>query len=172
MHPVDLLILEIAAGRIVGPAEIDRILQHVATTGYPDVEETVGSRLAGVEWKGRILKDTDRLPYAEIHFLRHVKVQREWPEETTFSAYLESIRDVLMDPDSGVAISRWQGRDWHLTVVRRSGPLRGPDGHEWLMIEYAVGGHWTTAFQMKLGLRQLTLSTRRRADFRWLRDPK
>jgi hypothetical protein len=145
---------------------------HVAHAGFrPSFRYPVGGRLEGLVWQGRPLTRTDVITVAEAHYLRHVVARREWPIGTTPGQYLDSIRAVTLDPDSGLLVSRWHDRVWHLSVVRRSGPLRGPQGHEWLTVEYDVrAGYWTTAFQLAGGLPAYVGDPRRR-DQRWLRQP-
>jgi hypothetical protein len=129
-----------------------------------------GGRLAGLTWQGRTLTGRDRLPPAEVHYLAHVVVGQEWPPGTTLADYLDSIRGVVLDPRSGVLTSRLYG-EWQLAVVRRSGPLRGPQGYEWLMVEYRVSiTSWATAHQLRAGLSAITQSPNRQG-VRWLRQP-
>ena len=115
------------------------------------------------------MRTGDRLPPAEIHYLRHVVIQDEWPAGATLAGYVASIRAVIADPASGVLVSRFQGV-WQLTVVRESRELRGPRGRDWVMVDYRLRtGHWTTAYQLRGGLPQLEQSERE--DRRWLCVP-
>lgn len=91
-------------------------------------------RLAGIEWQGRMLTDRDRLPPTEVHDLWHVVTRREWPQGTSMQEYIGGIREVLLDPTSGVFVGRYEGV-WQLSVARDSGNQRGPDGSGWLLIE-------------------------------------
>jgi hypothetical protein len=168
----DRLILEAAtAPRDLDAAELALVLQHVARAGFdPDALERVGGRLAGVPWQGRVLKGGDRLPPAEVHYLRHVVAQDEWPEGTTLAEYLQSMRAAILDRASGVFVSRFGG-NWQIAVICPSRDLRGPGGHEWVMVEYRVTtGLWVTGFQPAQGLAQATQDPQREAG-RWLRRP-
>lgn len=168
---VDRLILEAAAGeRKLTRAELRRVLEHVAQAGFdPNARERVRGRLAEREWQGTVLRGGDRLPPADVHYLRHVVAGREWPAGTTLVAYLGSIGAVVLDPRSGVLVCRYQGA-WQLTIVRRSHELRGPQGSDWILVDYRLEtGHWVTAFQPPNGLRVLRRPTR--GDIRWLRRP-
>ena len=165
------LILEAgASGRELSADELRRVLEHVARAGFQVRTLAKASRLGGIVWGGRVLKGNDRLPSAEVHYLRHVVAEQEWPPGTTLAAYLQSIRDVILDPASGVLVSQLQG-EWQLTVVRRSGPLRGPAGHEWVMVDYRVSiSSWVTAYQLRRGLVEITRSAGRQG-LRWLQPP-
>jgi hypothetical protein len=169
----DRLILRPATGGLpLRPEELDRVVAHVASAGFrPCSRYPAGGRLEGVIWQGRPLGRTDTLTVAEAHYLRHVLVRQEWPVGTTLGQYLSSIRDRVVDPACGLLVSRWHDRVWHLSVVGRSGSLRGPGGYEWLAVEYDVGaGFWVTAFQVERGLAAY-VGDRRRKEGLWLRQP-
>jgi len=143
----DRLILEAAAGiRELSTAELQQVLEHVARAGFdPGATERVRGRSAGLVWQGRVLKGSDRLPPAEAHYLRHVVAGQEWPPGTSLQLYLNSIQGVTLDSKSGILTSRYQGA-WQLTIVRRSGSLRGPNGFAWVLVDYRVEtGHRVTA---------------------------
>ena len=112
----------------------------------------------------------DRLPPAVVHYLAHVANFQEWPSGTSLEQYLESLRQVILDSTAGVLLSTFRDKGWHLTFVRRSGVWLGPDGWEWLMVEYNVAlGRWVTAFQLRAGLDELDKPIR--GARRWLREP-
>jgi len=156
--------------RRLTPDELRRVLEHVAQAGFdPSAREKVRGRLAGLNWKGYILKGTDLLTPLEVHYVRHVLTSREWPTGTTMEAYTESIRSTILNPYCGVAMSLFQGA-WQLTIVSHSGSWRGPNGFDWILIDYRVGmGHWMTAFQPREGL--AALDDPKRRDVRWIRNP-
>lgn len=173
-HPVDRLIAEVAAtGRPVTTNDIRVIRNYVSGLGFDtDKNSLAGGRLDGLVWEGRALKRTDLMSAGEIHYLRHALKQQEWPSGVTLIDYLSSVRDIILDPESGLAVSRWCAREWHLTVARASTSLKGPGGANWVVIEYRVGeGRWTTAFQPENGLEHF-LGDRRRSEVRWLLTPK
>jgi hypothetical protein len=169
---VDRLIVEAAQG---GPhlseTDLQRVLDHVARAGFDtSTQSRVGGLGAGVTWQGRVLAAGDRLPPQDAHYLRHVLGGQEWPPGTSLPEYVRSIRETVIDPRSGVLVSRYQGA-WQLGVVGRSGAWRGPSGHRWLLVEYRVGlGHWVTAYQPRDGLRVLLSPVR--TELRWLRQPR
>jgi hypothetical protein len=167
----DQLLDDVLAGRQqLTEAQLHDVLEHVARAGFdPTARERVRGRVAGVTWHGRVLRGSDKLPPAEVHYLWHVVVQRQWPAGTDQAAYVASIRAVITDPTSGVYVCRYQDAP-SLGVVCESRELRGPDGRSWVLVQYRLGwGHWTTALQPELGLDEL--STPRWSDLRWLRRP-
>lgn len=149
--------------------ELARVLRHIAGAGFdPLALERVRGNLVGViGLNGTIIERGDRLLPVEIHYLRHVIAQREWPAGTTLAAYVASIPRIVTDPESGILVCQYQGA-WQLTLVRESHQLRGPDGHRWLLVDYRLQtGHWTTAHQLVHGLS--SLGPPRREQIRWLR---
>jgi hypothetical protein len=166
---VHRLIVEVASGaRRLTAAEMDRVLRRVAAAGFdPHARETARGMLAGIEWRGRTLRGADRLPPMERHYLRHVLRVPEWPIGTTPDEYVASIQAVILDGTSGVYTSLYRDAP-QLGVIRRSGALRGPEGTDWVLVEYRLEtGHWTTAYQPLRGL--LDLKGPERGALRWLR---
>lgn len=170
---VHRLILDAASDRrrALTAEELARVLEHVARAGFdPQALERARGNLVGLDRPGGgQVGRGDRLPPAEIHYLRHVAARPEWPAGTTPAGYVASIGQVITDPDSGVLVSRFQGA-WQLTIVRESRAWRGAAGHQWLMVDYRLAtGHWTTAHQLQRGL--TVFSPPDREDVRWLRAP-
>ena len=166
---VHRLIVEAASGaRRLTSAELKRVTRWIADAGFdPDARETARGSLAGMVWRGRVLTGTDRLPPAERHFLRHVVQVQEWPGGTTLDDYIESVREIILDDASGVYASIYRGA-LQLGMIRRAGQFRGPEGADWVLIEYRLAiGHWTTAYQPSLGIRELAIP--QRGGLRWLR---
>lgn len=170
---VDQLIVNAATGaRSLDSEQLLRVREHVSSAGFSSSRYLVGGRLEGIIWNSQALRRTDELTAAEVHYLRHGVLREEWPRGTTLEGYLQSLRGVILDPTSGLLTSIWHDRVWHLSILRRSGPVRGPEGHEWLLVEYEVAtGRWTTAFQLDDGPTFLT-ADRRRKEQRWLRQPQ
>lgn len=148
------LIREIASGtRILTDSELKAVIEHIADAGFdPLALERARGRAAGIEWRGRIVRSSDMLPPAEVHYLRHVVAGHEWPDDTDLSTFLSSITALIRDEHSGLLFSSFQGTD-QITIVRRSVNLRGPDGFEWVLVDYRLAtGHWVTVFQPHKGL--------------------
>ena len=170
-HPTDRLILQVATGtRGLRRGELERVLEHVARAGFNlQATETARSDLAGLVWQGRVIKATDRLRPDHRHFLKHVVIDQEWPAGTSLQAYVDSVSRVIRDPTSGVFANRYLGA-WSLGIIRESRDLRGPGGHDWVLVQYRLGwGHWVTAFQPDMGLDEVLKP--RWDDVRWLRRP-
>lgn len=168
-HPIHHLIREVAeTGRRPTDVEVQRLREHIAQAGFHPLSlARGGGRVAGLSWRGRALRGSDPLTTAEVHYLWHVVRRREWPPGVELEAYLQSARDVVLDPTSGVFLSRYEGQ-LQVGLIGASGALRGPGGRSSVLIEYRVElGHWVTAFQIELA----DLSPPRRSEFRWLLMP-
>lgn len=109
------------------------------------------------------------LPPAEVHYLRHVIVQKEWPEGTTLEEYVQSIREAVLNPEAGVFVNRFENQEWQLSVVAPTGRWLGPRGREWTLVEYRLSiGHWVTAYQLS-DTWDMIAGQPQRSDVRWLR---
>lgn len=164
------LIREAAEGRLT-EEELGRVIEHVAEAGFdPDARERARGRLRGFVWRGDRLKSNDMLPPAERHYISHVRIDQEWPASTSLDDYIESVRRVIRDPTSGVFANRYL-EEPSLAFIRESRGLKGPGGHDWVLIQYRTStGHWTTAFQPVRGCEELDRPEW--SDIRWLRVPK
>ena len=170
MPEIDRLILDAATGRRrLTDDELQRVLEQVARVGFdPNARERVRGRLAGQVWRSQVLRGSDLLPPAEVKYVWHVLKRREWPDGTTLEDYVERIRQVILDLTSQIFTSRYQVA-WQLSVVRDSGQLRGPNGTDWILIEYRVEtGHWVTAYQPHKTLED-ELRNPKRDNLQWLR---
>lgn len=168
---VHRLIVEAAVGaRTLTDDELQRVLEHVAQAGFdPDAQERVRGRLAGRAWRGRTLRGRDTLPPSELKYVWHVVERGEWPDGTTMTAYVESIKAVVLDPTSRIFVGQYE-RTWQLSIARESGELRGPRGSDWVLVEYRLEtGHWVTALQPRDSL-EAELHSPKRSVIRWLRD--
>jgi hypothetical protein len=167
---VDLLI-EAALSRALLPAELDVVLTEVADVGFsPHARERARGRLTGMLWQGQPLRGSDLLPPEVVHFLWHVVHRREWPGGTSMGQYRDSLRAVILDASSGVFVARYQGAA-QLGVVRETRELRGPNGQDWVVVQYRTGfGFWVTGYQPEAGLGELDKP--QWSDVRWLRQPR
>lgn len=168
----DRLIREAALGReSLAGAVLQEVLSHVARAGFDSVAmEQARGNLAGIRWRGVELRGSDWLPPAERHYLKHAVRLGEWPPGTSLAAYLRSLEAIITDATSGVFTSLYQGEP-QLGVMRQSRQFRGPEGFDWMLVEYRVTtGHWVTGYQPRSGLRDLESSMR--TDLRWWREPE
>jgi hypothetical protein len=169
LSSVDQLILDLGLGaRRATGRDLEAIRLHVAQAGFDRLAIFPADvRAAGLtRADSTIVQRGDLLPTAELHYLRHVVRQQEWPPGTTQAHYEDSLRNLALRLRVGILISVVPPFGWHVGIVGRTGALRGPRGFDWLLVEYRVStGHWSTGFQPEQGLQFANLRRRRR----WLR---
>jgi hypothetical protein len=171
LSAVDQLILDLGLGaRRASGRDLEVIRLHVAQAGFdPLATYPAGRRAAGHRREnGDIIQSIDRVHTAELHYVRHVIEQREWPDGTTQAQYEESLRNLALRLRVGILLSVKPPFGWHVAIIGRTGNMRGVGGKEWSVVEYRVeSGHWATGFQPRDGLR---FAVERRRQ-RWLRLP-
>lgn len=168
---VDALIRQIVVlDRPFGVGDIQRIRKHVASVEFSPVPfAKAGSRLNGLEWEGRRLAGSDRLPTGVVHFLSHTVHRKEWPEGISYKDYLRALSDLVLDEQSGMLYHEYHGVG-QLMIMGRSGTNRGPEGSDWIVLEYRIGlGHWVTGFQPTENLR--LINDRFRMRRKWIVKP-
>lgn len=144
------------------------VREGVAGAGFdPEGKEKVKGDLAGLRYRGRVLRRGETMPTEERHDATHVVQEGQWPQGTTKEGYVASLRDVVLDPETRILYSR-RGARKHLGFVRRSGDLEGLEGREWVWVEYRLEtGHWMTGFQRRRSPEEIAAETNRE-DTRWL----
>jgi hypothetical protein len=174
--PVAALILDLATGvrQGVSGQELALIREHVAAAGFsPTMQMPADRRVVGlIPLSGDTpLRRGDPVNVGEIHYLRHVIAQREWPFGTSLSAYYASGVDLALDRRSGVLVSIVGRFGIHVAIVGRTGRSRGVSGHTWMMVEFRLQtGYWGTLLQLRKGLEHF--SDISRSGKRWLRLPR
>ena len=153
--------------------ELARIVRHIAGAGFDPhaLERARGNLVGHTRPGGGDVERGDRLPPAEIHYLRHCVARQEWPPETTLADYIADSAAVIRDPTSRLFASRYQGT-WQCGAIGRNRSRRGPRGHDWIVVDYRlVTGFWATSYQWAYGpdgLADPQVDERREA-LRWLR---
>jgi hypothetical protein len=168
---MDDLVLDIVEGRRPPTGhDLEAIRWQVAQAGFgTTASRAADDRLIGQRrLDGSAIHPGDFLPTSELHYLRHVVVQEEWPSWTTPTVYEWCLRSLALDPRAGILLRQIAHFGWHITMVGRSGRWKGRLGSDWMVVEYRVAeGHWVTGYQPRDGL----LFANRRLRRRWLRLP-
>jgi hypothetical protein len=165
-----LILTLIQTGRYPTGAELEAIRWHVAQASFdPAVAFPADPRIVGLRRSnGTLVRLDDPIPTGELHYLRHVVRQAEWPPGTTQEQYEVSLAHLASGLRVDILLREVAHFGWHVTIVGRSGNRRGPLGSAWMIVEYRVSdGHWVTGYQPRDGL----LFALRRPRRRWLRLP-
>jgi hypothetical protein len=173
---VHRLILDAAIdpARRLTAAELGRVPRHIAGAGFDPLalERARGNLVGATRPNGGRVQRGERLPPGEVHYLRHVVVHQEWPPGTTLNSYFVDAERIIRDPASAIFASLYQGV-WQCGAIGRNGPVRGPDGQDWIIVDYRLAtGFWTTAFQWSYGPAGLADPgvDQRRESLRWFRQ--
>lgn len=129
-HLIDDLL---RTGREATPAEIERILNRMATAPLDTRPVRVPGYLRGQTYGGRALQSRDESAF--VHIVKRVRNDRQWVEGTTMADYLEDLRRAVRQPDARLLIYARHGEhhagviaDTDLAVpVRRRGELALPN---------------------------------------------
>lgn len=126
--------------------EIGKITNLVAERGFNDnLLEKAGGRLSGISWQGNVVKGSDMLGAGIVHYLRHVVAYQEWPVGTSVDDYYQSIKEVALDKQSQLFVSRYHGV-LQVGIVRESGKFAGPGSKGIFFMEFrAETRHVVTA---------------------------
>ena len=168
---IDQLILDLGLGvRRATGRDLEAIRRHVSAAGFdPLATYPADRRVVGLQrTNGQIIQHGDPIPTAELHYLRHVVHQQEWPTGTTQAQYEQSLRDLALNLRVGILVSERSLFGWQVAIIGRTGTVRGPGGRDRVVVEYRVGtGSWATGYQPREGLRFAVTRLRKR----WLRLP-
>ena len=148
--------------------EVGKIVDQVAERGFNNnLLEKAGGRLTGLEWQGNTIKGSDMMGSGIVHYLRHVVAHREWPVGTSVDDYYQSIKEVVLDKQSQLFVSRFRGA-LQVGIVRESGNFAGPGSKGLFFVEFrAETGHVVTANQFVL-LDDI-INSEKRSDLIWIR---
>lgn len=150
--------------------ETGRIRSAAAAAGFdPTALVRVRGGLVGLRYRGRSLATSDRLPNETWHYLKHVVLNREWPDETSQPNYVESLRHSIETAGTPILLDVVHGRT-RLTFFAPSGILRGPGGGDWIAVGVDVHyGYWTTGYQIDVDPRAHASRSLSMGVQQWLR---
>lgn len=149
-YSADDLIRVVGVGlRELTPQELNKVIEHVAKAGFePGGSQRVTKMLEGQVWNGKVLKAGDVVEPGGFHYLKHVNVQEEWPVGTNYDQYFENLKNLVLDKNTGIIISKFDS-SWQIGFVGESGKWQGPKGFNHILLEYRVKyGYWVTGFQV------------------------
>lgn len=164
---------EARRGVPVPNSAVQDVAAYVAGRGFSTATlSRAGGRLAGILYGGKLIKGSDYLSIATVHYLRHCVVNAEWDVNVSQAEYEQDLALAITDVRSRIVLSRLFGAEQIGFVARTANVVRRP-GHKtckWCIVEYRsnVDG-WVTGLQMVNGLQTL-VSPNREAKL-WLRRP-
>jgi hypothetical protein len=106
---VDALITQlITQHKTTTSAQLAQIVAHVATAPFASDLLEADESLWGGFWHFDVIGPGYSLPAVELALLRAVRLDRNWPEDTTVDQFLTDLRQAILHPQAGV---------WTLTVI-------------------------------------------------------
>ncbi len=97
-HPVPLIV----KNNIISGSELEKIIDYAANAPFTLDMLTVDESLWGGFWQGDVIGPGYRLPGVELALLRAVRLDGDWPAETTLPQYLADLRAAIRHPQAGV----------------------------------------------------------------------
>jgi hypothetical protein len=147
--------------RELSPSELNKVVEKVGLLGLnQDPIKKIDHSIAGLMWNGKILQKGDMISPEEAHYLKHVVVNGEWPIGTTLSEYSNSLRETILNPNSSIFISKFDG-NWQIGFIGKSSKWQGKEGYPNILVEYRVKySYWVTGFQPEDILNQVNSNNR------------
>lgn len=145
---IDALILSlVAADRQATDAELDRIVAHVARAPFSTrpVRTTrwLRERLA----QAGITIEQTRLPSVEVHLLKRIHLERQWPVGTTADNYLAGLHRAVEHPAAQVWTYRYYAEPY-VGVLAPSHLQDVPSPQPYIFVAYNPRyGTITTGYQ-------------------------
>ncbi len=167
-YSADDLIRVVGVGlRELTPQELNKVIEHVAKVKFnSNGKEKARKAIWGQLWNGKVIQQGDIVSPDVAHYLKHVKVNNEWPQDVELDDYIQSLKDVINNPKSGIFVSRYN-EAWQIGFIDESGKWKGEKGFSHILVEYKVKyGYWVTGFQPEnIG----THIQKNRDNFVWIR---
>ena len=88
--------------------QLNQIARYVAAAPFAEDLLVVDEPLWGGFWQGDVIAPGYQLPAVELALLRAVRLDKNWPEDTTLAQFLAHLHQAILDPQAGI---------WPLTVA-------------------------------------------------------
>jgi hypothetical protein len=82
--------------------QLAQIVQTAATAYFATDLLDVDEPLWGSFWHGDVIAPGYRLPTVELALLRAIRLDQNWPEETTATEFLADLRQTIQHPQTGI----------------------------------------------------------------------
>ena len=147
MSDVDALILDlITTERQATPEEVADIVAHVAQAPFATYLARVPKRLRRLLAKRGIALPA-RLPSLEVHLLKRIHDEQQWPIGTTADQYVTDLRQAVSHPDVQVWTYRYFGQSF-AGFLAPSHVQGAPRPEAYIFVAYSpLYGTITTGYQ-------------------------
>ena len=124
--------------------ELDQIVQHVAEADFsPEKNVRVKEKYAGCVVDGHTLEKGEITYNGYTHYAKHVLKETYWPEGTGYQQYIDDLKKVINDPNSGILWGKYQGEEQYIFW----GKLNLRKENQSVVVIHRLGyDHWVTGF--------------------------
>jgi hypothetical protein len=155
-HPTDLLIRRlIQTGGVAAPAEIEQIVERMATAPFDRREIPIPMRLRGFTYQGESLGARhDSFGY---HLVKRVVDERQWAHGTTAADYLADLRRGVRNRRARLAVYERRGGFMAAALAATSAAVpsarRGTEALPSLLVVYStdrgviISGYQVSSFE-------------------------
>ncbi len=127
---MDSLIRNLVSGQNKASAQqLGQIAGHVAAAPFAEDLLEVDEPLWGGFWQGDVIAPGYQLPAVELALLRAIRLDQNWPEDTTVTQFLADLRQTILDPQAGVWTLAMAGEPWVVfaaSVTNRKSQIPSP----------------------------------------------
>lgn len=138
-HPADQLIRElIRTKRTATEAEIEAIIERMATAPFNQQVVRVPTRIRGLSYQGQTLGN--RAGSLFLHLVRRVVEDQQWALGTTEQEYLTDLRAAIRDPAAQLLVYERQGGPIAVVLAPSNVPptRRGPNALPLFVVVYSA----------------------------------
>ncbi|MGH2353029.1 MAG: hypothetical protein ACRDJN_15575 [Chloroflexota bacterium] len=140
-HAVDRLIRELSqTDREATPAEVDQIIERMATAPFDSQTYTVRTKHRGLTYLERSLGP--REPSLFYHLVKRVVAEEQWAYGTTESEYLTDLRDAVRSAAARLVVYARRGGSIAVTLTPTSATVpperRTPASLPLLLVVYSA----------------------------------
>jgi hypothetical protein len=128
--------------------ELERVIRHVAEADFGSEKNVrVKEIFAGYNVEGHVLEKGEMTHNGIIHYVKHVLQEEYWPENTGYQQYIEDLKKVINDPNSGIL---WSKREDDVEQIAFWGKLTLREKVQNVVVIHRLGyDHWITGYCTK-----------------------
>ena len=149
MHVLQNLILSlIETGRTAADDELRQIVAHVVQAPFSTRLLTVNRQFRQDLADSGVQITATQLSSIEIHLLKRIYIEQQWPLATTITQYLADLHQAVQHPGCEIHTYRWRGESF-LSFLAPSHVLHVPNPQPFLFVAYSADyGTIKTGYQV------------------------
>lgn len=162
----ELIRVAIAGTRELTEDEIEKVVQHVAGAGFsPRQNVKLPKKYDGWSVDGTVYRQGDMVDNGIMHYLKHVVEGKEWPEITTYDAYLKDLKRIINQGD--ILLNRYPGSEWQFSFIGDAEISKGLTDYDKIVVNYRVSqDYWMTGYHLRKTVEE---SIEKLLDQKWVK---